>query len=105
MTDRERVAAVFKDLRSAGLTALMSYKCCSSCAVAALAKKGLGDEDSYVFFHQQNDDAFGDDGNMVDALYLHHQGGGGWAAKMAFRAAGFKVAWDGTEAKCVEVRV
>lgn len=49
-----RLKAAFAAMRKAGLFARQSYKCCSSCACAAIQQDAGGGHRGAVFYHQQD---------------------------------------------------
>ncbi|MES1975828.1 MAG: hypothetical protein V4472_25500 [Pseudomonadota bacterium] len=58
LSDRERLAAAFDELRSRGYAAPIEFAwemCCSSCGCAELDRRGC--DDRYVFWNVQMDDA------------------------------------------------
>lgn len=78
-TDKAKVTAAFKALRRRGFIARQNYKCCGSCAGYALAERVKEDvlnggelPVNGVYYHQQDNDAFGRDGNLTSTLYLRH---------------------------------
>jgi len=72
-TDRIQVRKAFADLRNQGFIALMTHKCCSSCAGADISQRPdfTEDETPVVYFHQQDAEAFSGE-TLTRELHLRH---------------------------------
>ncbi|MFB6569832.1 DUF6891 domain-containing protein [Streptomyces noursei] len=109
-TDPDRVARAFGALASQGLTALMNFACCSSCALSEVAGERAEGDRGFAFFHYQ-DTAAAADGHGLSIRYGGYPDSGaeadsaaiGRAVTAALAAVGLPVAWDGDPTKVIEV--
>ncbi|MCZ0973949.1 hypothetical protein O1L55_27045 [Streptomyces albulus] len=107
-TDPDRVARAFGALASQGLTALMNFTCCGSCALSEVAGERAEGDRGFVFFHYQ-DTAAAADGHGLSIRYGAYPDSGadsaaiGRAVTAALAAVGLPVAWDGDPTKVIEV--
>lgn len=117
-TVKERIKAAFQALRKGGAIARMNYKCCSSCAWAAMETDypNMKDGDTAVYYHNQDADSLDDFGNLVqyrdwDAegrvyktqnLYLAWTGDAHMIIG-ALENEGLTIDWDGSEAHRIAV--
>lgn len=115
MTFRERLAKAFERLRKQGLLARMNFKCCQSCARAALTEMAVKKMEAgvpvsgYVYWHGQDDARLKRHGEVFLAYGpLDSTGWGsiGLSAPVvglmvvdALLAEGIRVEWDGDELK------
>lgn len=90
---RSDVALAFKNLRAAGWTARMNFRCCSSCGWYE-----IGENANALFFHSQDNESFDAQGYLVDDLYLAWRGDAAQAVEI-LRSAGLHVSHDGDESK------
>lgn len=103
MTDKQRIAFAFRDLRKQGIYARMKFWCCQSCACADLEQRG---KTHFVFYHQQDAEAFNRYGDLRE--YGMHIAFGeledAHALVKALNAHGLPTEWDGTQEHRVRVR-
>lgn len=69
MITKDEVTQLFRFFRKRGWFARQNYWCCMSCGCAAL-EEDLKDRDRWVFYHQQDADAFNGRGVLTKKLYL-----------------------------------
>lgn len=113
-TDKEKIRNAFKDLRKQGYFARMNFWCCQSCGCAAVPEKY---KDKFVFYHNQDAEALGYDGNIGGknrrfrrfdskaVLYLTHgEGGDGREICETLKNQGLDVEWDGDMGKRIMVK-
>jgi hypothetical protein len=68
---KERIKTAFKHLRKVGVVARMNYTCCQSCGWAQLESDypDMKDDDTVVFYHSQDNEAFDKKGNLLVTSY------------------------------------
>lgn len=89
---KRRLQVAFNELQLVGYMALPEFWCCGTCAVAALPD----DTKKYVFYHQQDAQAFVG-GRLRRGMYLGW-GGDGATIVEVLRSTGLRVTWDGDPA-------
>lgn len=105
---RRDIMGVFRQLRKEGYTALANYKCCNSCAWAAIDDEVRQSEKGYVFWHKQADDDFkktgtlrlnfGHDVEVMSGEVAEH------VVKL-LKEKGIPVEWDGNINKKIKVKI
>lgn len=88
------IASAFSALRKAGYIARANYKCCQSCALAALPD---GTE-KYVVYHAQDADDLKVNGECYVAW-----GGNGAEIVSVLNAHGVKTEWDGSPVRRIKM--
>lgn len=93
MTDREKIALAFKELRKLGWFARMNFWCCQGCGCANVPEKY---NNKFVFYHSQDNTSI-EDGNIKErGMYMTH-GEGGDAKEIVFflNKHGLNATWNG----------
>jgi len=104
--DRNRISNAFKELRKLGYFSRMNFWCCQSCGCAAVPDKY---KNKFVFFHKQDSESFGVDGNIggehrsswrggnkSDSMYMSHgEGGDGNEIVFFLNKHGLDASWNG----------
>jgi len=67
MTHKQKITKAFKRLEKLGYFTAQDFWCCQSCAWNALSD---GDAEKVVFYHDQDGESFGTDGNLENILHL-----------------------------------
>lgn len=90
---RERIIEAFAELQGAGFFAMPDWQCCQTCGWAAAP-----DNANAVFWHEQDAEAFDEDGCIKagDCVHLAWRGDGARIV-VALERAGCVVDWDGEE--------
>ena len=110
MNDRNKIAGAFRELRKMGWFARMDFWCCQSCGCAALPDKCT----KYVFFHNQDAEAFNEEGNIGNherwernqrkELYMSHGDPGDANMIVAIlNKHGLTALWDGDNDRRIQV--
>ncbi len=110
---RDQITAVFKALRAQGFIALQNYKCCMSCACAALS--GLPAERTakatgIVYYHKQDGEVWDGIRKVLSLRYCHTDDTRdvtaiGRQITAALTAAGIGHEWSGSADEVIEVPV
>jgi alkylhydroperoxidase family enzyme len=112
MTNRDRLKAMFADLRRRGYLARQRFLCCGGCASAQLADdlRKRPEKLGAVYYHRQEAERL-DRGQ--ESVYLSYGRGQdaspeqsalvGEAVARAAGRAGLAVLWDGESTSCVQV--
>ena len=104
------ITEIFKKLRKTGLLAVQRYKCCSSCAGAALGIRFEEKPDKYrgaVFYHRQDWDTYKRNGKLYLRFGTINEDNDevtyeiGHEVMDAFREGGWKIDWNGSPHSCV----
>ena len=99
---RSKIIEVLENLKEEkGYEFETNFWCCSSCASAAMADKYGEDTEKYVFWHEQDDEAFS--GNLLKRKMYISWGGNGEEIVEAFKDAGIKTEWEGTKRHCIGI--
>jgi len=117
--DRDKIAGAFRELRKSGWFARMNFWCCQSCGCAAVPKSC---KDKFVFYHKQDAESFGIDGNIggelggerysdwrgrnkKDSMYMSHGEGGDANEIVAIlNKHGLYATWDGSNGTRIMVK-
>jgi hypothetical protein len=102
LNDRQKIALAFKHLRKEGFFARMNFKCCPSCAVAAIPMGRLG---AYVFYTAPYKNRLDDNDMLKDAMYLCWDTLDGDATPITqvLREVGLKVSWNGNSHNVIKI--
>jgi hypothetical protein len=93
ISDRQRVANAFRDLRKKGWFARTKFWCCQGCGCSAVPDDA---KNKFVFYHKQDAESFDKNGMLSDGMYLTHgQGGDGMEIVAALNSNGLKTSWNG----------
>ncbi len=125
MNDLFRLKKCFKELeqQNPGFAARLNFMCCGSCGHAAMSNHGNG-LTQWIFIHEQGmescfgegygpagtsneDDGLENDLPMHGTLYMQHHFTSEPLKRIvvdSLRQAGFKVHWDYSQLKCIEVK-
>lgn len=101
MSDKDKIAASFKQLRKEGFFARMNFLCCQSCAWAGIPE---GQSTNVVFYHKQSARALDKYGRLDQhGMHLYH---GGNSARIyeVLRENGLNVEWNGKPDAAILVR-
>lgn len=99
-TPKQRVNAIFRNLRKAGFIAKQNFACCSSCGHYELGTDYPSQ--SYAFYNKQSNESIWKRG--YSTLYIQFSGDGNVIAEIV-RKHGFEVDWGGTPDKAVGIVV
>ena len=101
ISDKKVFNQMFKSFRANGFKARQNFTCCQSCGWAEM-EDIAGDNENIVFYHNQDNDAFGSDGYLEGTIYLAWNGDGSKIKQIA-EDFGYTVDWDGTEGKRIGI--
>jgi hypothetical protein len=91
-TIKQKVNNAFRQLRKIGYFARQDFWCCQSCAWNAVPEENK----KVVFYHHQDNDAWGKSGSLKDDLYLAWSGDSEEICQI-LRNNGLQVFHDGSE--------
>jgi hypothetical protein len=109
-TDRQTVGLIFRALRRTGIFARQSYSCCQGCAWDEAEEERGGKP--FVFYHQQDAEAFDRNGNLTRPLMIRFGTGNDDSAEDAALghlvagiadSRGADVRWSMKPADCIEI--
>ena len=99
---RSEIIEVLEELKEEkGYVFETNFWCCSSCASGAMADKYGEDTEKYIFWHEQDDEAFS--GNILKRKMYISWGGNAEEIMEAFEAAGIKTEWEGSDRYCIGI--
>lgn len=91
-TTRELVTQAFKKLRKAGYFAKQNFWCCMSCGLSAIPE----DAEKFVFYHNQDNDAWNKEKELDRPLHLCW-GGDGKEIVSILESVGLNTEWNGND--------
>jgi len=89
------ISFAFRELRKRGYTAKQNFKCCQSCAWAALSDK---EAERVVFYHNQDADNL----KRMGSCYLSWSGDGKEIVEV-LNLFGINTEWDGTNENRIKI--
>lgn len=99
LTDKQKLSNAFQTLREQGFVAEENYACCQNCGWYELGEEyAITDDTNVVFYHNQDNESFDEEGNLMSPMYLCWQGDANKIIN-ALKEQGFIVSWPGTENK------
>lgn len=102
ISDKKVFNQMFKVLRSKGFKARQNFQCCQSCGWAEMESIAPNYQ-NIVFYHNQDNDCFDEDGDLKRTLFLSWSGDG-QQIKQTAEDFGFEVQWDGSEEKRIGIK-
>ena len=110
-TDKQRIAAAFRELRKKKYFARMYYSCCQTCgfyeAFQTLKEQGKVREDKdgnsellipgVVFYHMQDAAALDREGNLKRSIHIAHECKDPNEVVAILKSHGLNVLWNGDE--------
>lgn len=93
---RHEIVEALRKLEDKGYVIEPNYSCCSNCSVHELSQEYGEDLEKFVYWHEQNEEAFDYDYNkeLINTLHLGW-GGDGREIVNVLRKAGIQTDWEG----------